>query len=85
MEIVYFGSRELDSDMYARIQDGEVEPHCERCQAELEVHRLKGEATGAIVAIRCPTDPKHFMKTYRVAMPEFDAFLRGRSAEPDED
>ena len=81
MEILYFGEAGIDPPMYERIQKGEVEPHCKKCKAKLQVHRLKGESDGPITLIRCPTDQRHFVITYRVAMPEFDAFLYGQSRE----
>jgi hypothetical protein len=84
MEIVYLRGS-CDQAMYQRIKDGEVEPHCMMCKAKLNVYRISGEPTGLIHAMRCPTNPNHFMTTYRIAIPEIDAIVRRRSLEPDDE
>ncbi len=84
MEIVYLGAGDLDLTLRERIQSGEVEPHCQTCRAKLEVRRFKGEPDGPITSVRCPTDQKHFMVTYRIADPEWNRILGRAPTESEE-
>lgn len=84
METVYLGPGELDDLMLLRLKGGEVEALCKKCKARLVVRRFKGEPEGPISSVRCPTDQKHFMVTYRIADPEWDRILGREPAQNEE-
>lgn len=47
MEVVYLSEAEVDHEVtLPRIQAGEIERHCARCQAELKVHRMRDGPAG---------------------------------------
>jgi hypothetical protein len=84
MEIVYLRGS-CDAAMYQRIKAGEVEPHCMLCKAKLNVYRFRGEPTGPIHGMRCPTNPNHFMTTYRVELPDLEGSLAETPASTDQE